>query len=84
MYEKFDDEFKTIVEIKNVVELLKQVREATIQEILQKVEIENIYELNCQDHTPYRGKCGNCGSYHNFKVLAGSKIKKKRKYFTIR
>jgi hypothetical protein len=23
---------------------------------------------NCSDHTPYRGECGNCGSYHTYKI----------------
>ena len=42
VYEKFDDEFETVVEIKNVVELLKQVREATMKEIIKKSDV-NLY-----------------------------------------
>jgi hypothetical protein len=47
-------------------------RNKVIDECIKK--IEELIQLNCEDHTPYRGACGNCGSYHNFKTLPIPKV----------
>lgn len=36
IFEKFDDEFENVVDVKNVIKLLKQVRQATLQEAANK------------------------------------------------
>jgi len=36
IFEKFDDEFENVVDVKNVIKLLEQVRQATLQEAANK------------------------------------------------
>lgn len=59
---ELDDITKMMVEFAqlHVTEALKMASE--------KAEV--LMVDNCSDHTPYRGECGNCGSYHTYKVAS--------------
>jgi len=30
--------------------------------------------LNCRDHAPFRGCCGNCGRYTNYEILPDPEV----------
>ena len=40
IFEKFDDEFENVVDVKNVIKLLEQVRQATLQEAADKADAD--------------------------------------------
>lgn len=50
--------------------------ELALKEASKKVNYHYLYEYECEDHTPYWGACGNCGSYSNNEVLVGVEIDK--------
>jgi hypothetical protein len=51
-----------------MIEFAKLHVEAALKAILENVKVKMID--NCSDHTPYRGECGKCGSYHNYKIAS--------------
>lgn len=57
-------------------EFAKYQVELALKEASEKVNYHYLYEYECEDHTPYWGACGNCGSYSNNKVLVGVEIDK--------
>jgi len=32
-------------------------------------KVKSLIKDKCEDHTPYQGACGSCGSLYNYKVL---------------
>ena len=50
----------------------------------ENVEIEDIKEPRCDDHTPFWGACCSCGRYDNPKILVGHKVNKQSILDTIK
>jgi hypothetical protein len=48
------------------IEFAKMHCKAQVEAICEKAKVLMID--SCSDHTPYRGECGNCGSYHTYKM----------------
>lgn len=65
-----------MMHIDDVKAKIKEIVELVIDKCAEEVEINPIYEPNCDDHTPYWGKCISCGRYDNPDILVGSSVDK--------
>lgn len=52
--------------LKVMVEFAKIHVQAALEAAIENAKVKE--EWNCTDHTPFRGECLSCGSYHNFKI----------------
>ncbi len=62
--------------VPRIKEYAELVRAETLRVAAAEVKTIPVYEPNCKDHTPFRGECQNCSSYHNYDVLVAEKIDK--------
>lgn len=64
------------IALRVIKEYAELVRKETLKVAAAEVKTIPVYEPNCKDHTPFRGECQNCSSYHNYDVLVAEKIDK--------
>jgi hypothetical protein len=58
-----------------IIEFAKLHVQAQQEAIIKNIELEDITQPNCDDHTPYWGACVTCGRIDNPDIIIGAKVK---------